>query len=104
MLMGMRLLTDETFLTCIHDFDGRELVEDFKRRGGPKSTRNEVNIAAVATDLVKNYRRISSRMIAKSLNIPKTIVRILKEDFCSRDFFGCTIMRPPKKLQMISKF
>jgi histone-lysine N-methyltransferase SETMAR len=27
-------------------------------------------------------------MIAESLNIPKTVVlRILKEDFCSRDFF-----------------
>jgi hypothetical protein len=38
MLMGMRLLTDETFLTCIHDFDGRELVEDDERRGGPKLT------------------------------------------------------------------
>jgi hypothetical protein len=33
--------------------DGRELVEDDKRGGHPKSTRTEVNIAAVA-DLVKN--------------------------------------------------
>jgi hypothetical protein len=32
--------------------DGRELEEDDKRGGRPKSTRNEVNIAAVA-DLVK---------------------------------------------------
>jgi len=48
--------------------------------GRPKSTRTEVNIAAVA-DLVKNDRRIVSRMIAESLNIPKTVVlRILKED------------------------
>ena len=35
--------------------------------------RTEVNIIAVA-DLVKNYRRIASRMIAESLNIPKTVV------------------------------
>jgi len=33
--------------------DGRELVEDDERGGRPKSTRTEVNIAAVA-GLVKN--------------------------------------------------
>jgi len=64
--------------------DGRELVEDDKRGGRPKSTRTEVNIAAVA-DLVKNDCQIASRMIAESLNIPKTVVlRILKEDFGKR--------------------
>ena len=61
--------------------DGRQLVEDDERGGRPKLTRTEVNIAAVA-DLVKNDRRIASRMIAESFNIPKTVVlRILKEDF-----------------------
>jgi len=60
--------------------DGWELVENDERGGRPKSTRTEVNIAAVA-DLVKNDRRIASIMIAESLNIPKTVVlRILKED------------------------
>jgi hypothetical protein len=55
-----------------------------ERGGRPKSTRTEVNIAAVA-DLVKNYRRIASRMMAESLNFPKTIVlRILKEDLGKR--------------------
>jgi hypothetical protein len=44
--------------------EGRELVEDEKRGGRPKSTRTEVNIAAVA-DLVENDRRIASRMIAE---------------------------------------
>jgi len=64
--------------------DRRELVEDDKRADHPKSTRTEVNIAAVA-DLVKKDRRIASRMIAESLNIPKTIVlRILKEDLGKR--------------------
>jgi histone-lysine N-methyltransferase SETMAR len=64
--------------------DGRELIERDERGGRPKSTRTEVNIAAVA-DLVKNDRRIASRMIAKSLNIPKTVVlRILKEDLGKR--------------------
>jgi hypothetical protein len=37
---------------------GRELVENDERGGRPKSTRNEINIAAVAADLVKNDRRI----------------------------------------------
>ena len=60
--------------------DRKELVEDDDRGGRPKSTRIEVNIAAVA-DLVKNNRRIASRMMVESLNIPKTVVlRILKGD------------------------
>jgi hypothetical protein len=64
--------------------DGRELVEDDERGGRPKSTRADVNIAVVA-DLVKNDRRIASRMIAESLNIPKTVVLwILKEDLGKR--------------------
>jgi hypothetical protein len=50
-----------------------------ERCGRPKSTRNEVNIAAVA-DFVKSDRRIASRMIAEHLNIPKGVVlRIVKE-------------------------
>jgi histone-lysine N-methyltransferase SETMAR len=64
--------------------DGREMIEDDERGGRPKSTRTEVNIAAVV-DLVKNNRRIASSMIAESLNIPKTVVLlILKEDLGKR--------------------
>jgi hypothetical protein len=37
------------------------LVEDDESGGRPKATQNQVNIAAVA-DLVKNDRRIASRM------------------------------------------
>jgi hypothetical protein len=60
--------------------DGRKLVEDDEKSGRPQSTRTEVNIASVA-DLVKNDRRIASRILAEPLNIPKTVVlRILKED------------------------
>jgi hypothetical protein len=59
-------------------------VEDDERGVRPKSTRTEVNIAAGA-DLIKNDRRIVSRMIADSLKIPKTVVfRILKEDLGKR--------------------
>jgi hypothetical protein len=46
----------------------------------------DIHIAAVAADIVKNYRRITSRMIAESLNILRLVLRILKEDFCFRDF------------------
>jgi hypothetical protein len=64
------------------------MVDDDERGGRPKSTRTEVNIAVAAADLVKNDRRIASRMIAESLNIPKNVVLpVLKEDFCSRDLF-----------------
>ena len=64
--------------------DGRELVKDDEKSGRPKSTRTEVNIAAVA-DLVKNDLRIASRVIAESLNIPKAVVlRILKEGLGKR--------------------
>jgi len=71
--------------------DGRELVEDNERGDRPKSTRTEVNIAAVA-DLVKNDRRIASRMVAEFLNIPKTVVfRILKEDFGKRKLCACFV-------------
>jgi hypothetical protein len=60
--------------------DRRELVEDDESGGHPKLTRTEVIIAAVA-ELVKNDSRTASRMIAGSLNIPKTVVLwILKED------------------------
>ena len=64
--------------------DGRELEENDERGGRPKSIRTEVSIAAVA-DVVKNGRRIASRMIAESLDITNTVVlRILKEDLRKR--------------------
>jgi len=47
-------------------------------------TQTEVNVATVA-DLVKNDHQIASRMIAESLNIPKSVVlQILKEDLGKR--------------------
>jgi hypothetical protein len=85
--------------------DGRELVEDGDRVGRPKSTRTEVNIAAVAAELVISDRRIASKMIAESLNIPKTVVlRIMKEDFCSRDFFLLHDNAPANKAASVCKF
>jgi DNA-binding IscR family transcriptional regulator len=62
------------------------VVEDDERGGHPKSTRTEVNISAVAKKK-KNDCRITSRMIAESFNIPKTVVlQILKEDLGKRKF------------------
>jgi hypothetical protein len=73
------------FWWCSRFRDGRELVEDDKIGGRPKSTRTEVNIADVAADLVKNDRQIVSRMITESLNIPKTVFpQILREDLGKR--------------------
>jgi hypothetical protein len=61
-------------------------VESEERGGHPKSTRNEVKIATVASDLLKNDRRIASRLIAESFYMPKTVVlRILKEDLGTRN-------------------
>ena len=71
-----------------------ELIEDDERGGHQKSTRTEVNIAAVA-DLVKNDHQITSRMVAESLNIPKTIVlQILKEDMGKRKLCACFFHTP----------
>jgi len=70
--------------------DGRELLEDDESGGCPKST--EENITAVA-DLVKNDRRIATRIIAEFLNIPKNVVLwILKEDLGKRKL--CTRFVP----------
>jgi hypothetical protein len=80
---------------------GRELVEYYERGGSPKSTRTDVNIAAVA-DLVKNDRRIASRIIAESLNIPKSVVR--PAAFCSRDFFLLHNNVPAHKAANVCQF
>jgi hypothetical protein len=58
--------------------------DENERGGHTKSAQTEVNIAAVAY-LVKNDGQITSRMIAESLNTPKTVVfQILKEDLGKR--------------------
>jgi hypothetical protein len=84
------------------------LVEDDERGGRPKSTRTEANNAAVA-DLVKNDGQIASRMIADSLNIPKTVVfRIMKEDLGKRKSFARfvphSLTPEPTKLKVLANF
>ena len=71
--------------------DWMKLVEDDERGGHPKSTQTEVNIAAVA-DFVKNDPQITTRMIAESLNIPKTMFfrfwkRIWERESCVHVLF-----------------
>jgi histone-lysine N-methyltransferase SETMAR len=75
------------------------------RGGRPKSIRTEVNVAAVTADLVKNDRRITSRMIAEPLNTPKTVVlRILTEDFCSLEFLLLHDNAPAHKAASVCQF
>jgi hypothetical protein len=53
---GNEAVNRSNVFKCYSRFrDGRELVEDDERGGRPKSTRTEVNIAAL-TDLLKNDR------------------------------------------------
>jgi hypothetical protein len=86
-------------------WDGRELVEDDVRGGRPKSIRTEVNIAAVAADLVKNDSRIASRMIAESFEHHQDCSSSDSErGFLPSRYFCCTIMLPPTKLQVFANF
>jgi len=89
---GNEALNRSNVLRCYTRFrDRRELVEDDERGGHPKSTQTEVNTAAVA-HLVKNDHQITSRMIAESLNIPKTVVlQILKQDLGKRKLCACFV-------------
>jgi len=66
-------------------WEGRELVEEDKNGGRSKSTRTEISIAAVA-EFVKIDCRIASRMIAESLNTPKTLVLRIPKEYLWREF------------------
>jgi hypothetical protein len=72
---------------CSRFRDGRNLREDDDKCSRPKSTRTAVNILAGVYLLKNDCCRITLRMIAESLNIPRTVVlRILKEDLGKRKF------------------
>jgi hypothetical protein len=56
-------------------------VKDNERIGQPTTRRNDDTIATV-DKIVKEGRKMMSRLIAGTLSIPKTVVlRILKGDF-----------------------
>jgi septation ring formation regulator EzrA len=56
--------------------DGREEVSDEPRSGRPSTSTTDDNVARVRAEL-NSDRRLSVRMIADNLNIPKTIVHEL---------------------------
>jgi len=70
-------------------WEGGESVKDDKRSGQPTTSWTDDNIAVV-DKMVKEDRNVTSRLIADTLGIPKTVVlRILREDLkkqklCSR--------------------
>jgi hypothetical protein len=68
--------------------DGRALADDDERGGRPKSTRTEVNIAAVA-DLVKNGRRIASRIITESFTTLQDCSSSDSERECGKEKVVC---------------
>jgi hypothetical protein len=80
------------------------MVEDDERGGRPKSTRTEVNIAAIIADLLKNNSRIASRIMTEFLDIKTVVLRILKEDFCSRDFSLLHDNAPAHKAARVRQF
>jgi len=60
--------------------EGREPVKDDELSGWPTTSRTDDSIAAV-NKMVKEDRNVTSRLIADTLDIPKTVVlRILRED------------------------
>ena len=53
--------------------EGRESVKDDESSGQPTTSRTEDNIAAV-DKMFKEDRKVTSRLIADKLGIPKTVV------------------------------
>ena len=83
---GNEDLNRSNVFSCYSRFrDARDLIENDEIGGRHKSSRPEVNIAAVA-HLAKNDHRIPSIMVAESLNILNAVLlRILKEDLRNRE-------------------
>jgi len=64
--------------------EGRESVKDDEGSGRHTTSRTDDSIAAV-DKMVKEERKVTSRLIADTLGIPKTVVlRILREDLKKR--------------------
>jgi len=68
--------------------EGRKSVKDDERCGRSITSRTDGNIAAV-DKMVKEDRNVTSRLIADTLGIPKTVVlRILREDLKKRKLYS----------------
>ena len=60
--------------------EGRESVKEDERSGRPTTSRTDDNIATI-DKMIKGDRNVTSRLIADTLGIPKTVVlRILRDD------------------------
>jgi hypothetical protein len=74
--------------------EGRESVKDDENTGRPTTSRTNDNNAAIYK-MVKDDRNVTSRLIADTIGIPKTVIpRILREDLKKRqrpDTFGSKI-------------
>ena len=65
--------------------EGRESVKDDELSGRPTTSRTDDNIAAV-DKMIKEDRKVTSRLTADTFGIPKTVVlRILREDLKKRE-------------------
>jgi hypothetical protein len=87
-------------------WDGRELVEDDVGDGRPKSTRTEVNIAAVAAVLVKKWPSIRIKNDSRIFEYPLDCSSSDSERgfLLSRFCCCCMIMRQPTKLPVFANF
>ena len=71
--------------------EGRQSVKDDECSGWPTTSRTDDNIAAV-DKMVKEDRKVTSRLITATLGIPKTVVlRILRVDLKKRKL--CSTLR-----------
>jgi hypothetical protein len=60
---------------------GRESAKHDERSGRPKTSRTDDNIIAAVDKMVKEDRKVTCRLTAGTLGIPKTVVlRMLRED------------------------
>jgi len=75
-------------------------LKDDESSGRPTTSRTDDNIAAV-NKMVKEDRNVTSRLIADTVGIPKTVVlRILREDLKKRKLCSRFVPHALTRLQM----
>jgi hypothetical protein len=92
---GDAVLSRTTIFECHKRFrEGRESVKDDENSVRPTTSRTDDNNAAIYK-MVKEDRNVTSRLIADTIGIPKTVIlRVLREDLKKRqrpDTFGSKI-------------
>ena len=74
--------------------EGRESVKDDERSGRPSTSQTDDNIAFVAK-MFQEDRRVTSRLIADALGIPKTVVLRFYAKICSNENCAPDLSRMP---------